>query len=248
MSGANPSPVRLAHQHDRCEDLAVNASGDHWYRRRRKRRTPRAHSPLQDTHLEALDECIGQQAEQRHATSRHGLARSQPIGLSHIAFLLAGAVIGAGFYALGGLLVRVGGYDRPAAPEPQPAPASAQLPATPPPPQVHPVTSTDPAVIVKAMLQASYAGRRDEAYAYWGLRPDERAFFGPGGMYATLAEMTRQAAAAGSRADLTRFSFEVRKKSREAATVGQLRHNVLVREYALTRHGNTWKIMACTEP
>lgn len=225
----------------------MDSSGNDWYRGRRKRRTARAYRPSS----EALTDRTKPGTAERVATrrsKRRRLAETQPIGLSHVAFLLAGIVMGAGFYALGGLVVRLGNYDRPAAPSPQPVPAAASLPATPPPPPARPVVSSDPTAIVKAMLRASYAGRVREAYAYWGVKPEQRAFFGAGGMYASLAEMTRQAAAAGSQADLSQFSFEVRKKSRTAATVGQLRRDVLVREYALRRHGNTWQIMACTEP
>lgn len=226
----------------------MGTSGNDWYRGRRKRRKTRTYRSAPETSRAWLEQRPAEPAGTRHGRSRQGHAGTQPIGLSHVAFLLAGAVMGAGFYALGGLLVRLGGYDRPVAPPPQPAPAAASLPAVPPPPPTRPVVSSDPTAIVRAMLRASYAGRASEAYAYWGVKPEQRAFFGSGGMYATLAEMTRQAAAAGNRADLSQFTFEVRKKTRTAATVGQLRRDVLVREYALIRQGNTWKIMACTEP
>lgn len=225
----------------------MDSRGSDWYRERRKRRTTRAYRLPSEALTDRTKSGAAKPAATRHSKRRRS-TETQQIGLSHVAFLLAGIVMGAGFYALGGLFVRLGGYDRPVAPSPQPVPAAASLPATPPPPPPHPIVSSDPTAIVKAMLRASYAGRVHEAYAYWGVKPEQRAFFGAGGMYATLAEMTRQAAAAGSQADLSQFSFEVRKKSRGAATVGQLRRDVLVREYALTRHGNTWQIMACTEP
>jgi hypothetical protein len=226
------------------KESAVKQGDEHWYRRPRKRRPRRAHSPLEDVPLEALDERLAEQPAKRRDRSRDATA---PLGLSHIACLLAGVALGIGLYALGAAFAKLAGADRPAKPPP-----GAEAPAHPQPqprtPAVQPVRSADPAAIVRAMLKAGYGGRAEETYAYWGIKPDERAFSGPSGMYATLAEMTRQAARMPGQTDLSQCTFEVRKRDAQTARVGQYRSGVLIREYALAKRGDTWQVMACTEP
>lgn len=206
-----------------------------------RRRRSSIQSPLADL--------VPQQATEAPAATRRkrsDASTSRVVTFSHVAFLLAGLVIGA---ALMGAMALVQAQraqqEEEAAEQPQEevaAEVTAPAPAEPPPAQ-----ATSPAQAVRLMLKASLGGDTRTAYAQWSIRPEETAAV-KSGQEISLAETTAQASLLGKTADVSKFEFRVKSQSANRAQVLQLRDGALMQTYTLIRQGPYWKIQYASGP
>lgn len=210
----------------------------HSKRDKSRRRRSSLNNPLTDLVPEQAE---APAASRRKRSETHS---KRPITLSHVAFLLAGLVVGA---ALMGVMALVQAQRAQEAAEEAEQPQAVAEASSMAPPQPPPAQATSPAQAVRLMLKGSFAGDTRTAYAQWSIGPEETAAV-KSGQELSLAETTAQAGLAGKTADLSQFEFRVKSQSGNQAQVAQLRGGALVQTYTLIRQGSYWKIQYASEP
>lgn len=214
--------------------------------RGRSHRHARVQGLLSEVDLSSLDERLADSAPV-HRERRESKTGLRALRLSHLAFLLVGLLGGVGLLVLGQFLLKLGNTQPPA---PPPPPVVKPLPKPlpePPAPQPHPISSSDPAAIVRAMLKSAVAKDSATARAYWGIGPTDVAFTG-NGMQLSLQDSIAATQQGVAMAPVDSFEFRVRERQGATAVVGQYNAGICSQIYTLQRQGNTWKIMNATLP
>jgi len=204
-----------------------------------------------------LDELVGEEQLATHTSTgtRRKTKRDSTlpaISLGHVAFLLAGLVLGASLFVGVTVLMKwrhalneraLAGQKAEAQASATPQGSASAQPAAP----KTAYQATSPVDAVRTMLKASYAGDRDTAYAQWDIGPHEMATL-VSGQSVTLAEMTAKAGEYGRSVRLDEFQFVHTRQEGDRAVVVQKRAGTVVQVYSLHRHGPYWKIRFASRP
>lgn len=223
-------------------------------RGRRPGRQPRGQRPqhVRRRHHEPVDsplnELVSDERVVRPDTSPHrkpkGDSPLSRVSLGHIAFMLAGLLLGAGLFFLVSFLLK---NTRAPAVETKAQEKAAPVQVAPaaPPKQVY--QSTSPLEAVRVMLKASLAGDKDTAYGQWDINPSEAGTVKEGHAV-SVAEMTDKLYEARDEVPLGELTFSVKSQSGDQAQVEQKRGAVVLQVFSLRRHGAYWKISYASPP
>lgn len=226
-------------------------------RGRRAQERQRRDSRRQRTVSYPLDELVGEEQRATHTSggTRRKAKRDSArpaISLGHVAFLLAGLVLGAGLLVGVNALIKWRHAVDERALAGQKAQAQASVtPRRPTPPQPtaarEAYQATSPVDAVRTMLKASYAGDTATAYGQWDIEPHEMATL-VSGQSISLAEITANAGRSGRNIRVDDFQFVQTSQDGDRAVVVQKRAGTVIQVYSLRRHGPYWKIRFASRP